>query len=57
LEDLWLETDAQNTPGTREERPNWRRKARYPFEAFREMPQVLETLREVNRWRSESATA
>lgn len=57
LEDLWLETDAQNTPGTREERPNWRRKARYPLEAFREMPQVLETLREVNRWRSENATA
>lgn len=51
LEDLWLETDAQNTPGTQEERPNWRRKTRYPLEAFRQMPQVLETLQEVSRWR------
>ena len=27
LEDLWSETEPQNTPGTGQERPNWRRKA------------------------------
>lgn len=51
LEDLWLETHSQNTPGTREERPNWRRKARFAFEVFCRMPQVVETLREVDRQR------
>ncbi|MGE3780068.1 MAG: 4-alpha-glucanotransferase, partial [Pirellulaceae bacterium] len=28
LEDLWLETQPQNTPGTVTQRVNWRRKAR-----------------------------
>ena len=28
LEDLWREVDPQNTPGTGQERPNWRRRAR-----------------------------
>lgn len=32
LEDLWQETLPQNVPGTIEERPNWRRKTRYPLE-------------------------
>lgn len=27
LEDLWRETNPQNTPGTGQEKPNWRRKA------------------------------
>jgi 4-alpha-glucanotransferase len=32
LEDLWLEPDPQNVPGTGSEtRPNWRRRFRYPF--------------------------
>ncbi len=51
LEDLWLETDAQNTPGTRAERPNWRRKARHAFEEFSRMPRVVEALRELDRQR------
>lgn len=51
LEDLWLETEAQNTPGTVAERPNWRRKARYSLEAFCQMPAVLDTLRAVNEGR------
>jgi 4-alpha-glucanotransferase len=51
LEDLWLETEAQNTPGTVAERPNWRRKARYSLEAFCQMPAVLDTLHEVNQRR------
>jgi len=53
LEDLWGESQPQNVPGTRDERPNWQRKARYSLEALCQMPQVLDTLREVDRLRSE----
>jgi 4-alpha-glucanotransferase len=53
LENLWLERQPQNIPGTSEEHPNWRRKARYSFEAFSQMPEVLDTLREVNRLRKQ----
>jgi 4-alpha-glucanotransferase len=53
LEDLWLETDSQNMPGMVEEYPNWRRKARYAFEEFSRMPQVLNALREINYLRGE----
>ncbi|HUP20271.1 MAG TPA: 4-alpha-glucanotransferase [Gemmatimonadota bacterium] len=46
LENLWLETEPQNEPGTSmQERTNWRRKTRFSFETFREMPEVLATLR------------
>lgn len=51
LEDLWLETEPQNVPGTTDEHPNWRRKARYAFEEFSRMPEVTDVLREVNRLR------
>ncbi|MBE0479345.1 MAG: 4-alpha-glucanotransferase [Dehalococcoidia bacterium] len=47
LEDLWLETEAQNIPGVREH-PNWRRKARYDFETFSRMPELANILREVD---------
>ena len=53
LEDLWLERQPQNIPGTSEEHPNWRRKARYTFEAFSQMPEVLDTLRGVDRLRKQ----
>jgi 4-alpha-glucanotransferase len=53
LEDLWSETRPQNVPGTSEEHPNWRRKARYTFEAFSQMPEVLDTLRGVDRLRKQ----
>ncbi|MEK7848165.1 MAG: 4-alpha-glucanotransferase, partial [Chloroflexota bacterium] len=53
LEDLWLETQPQNVPGTREERPNWRRRAAHPLEAFSRMPEVAAALREVDRYRRE----
>jgi 4-alpha-glucanotransferase len=53
LEDLYLETNPQNVPGTSEERPNWLRKARHGFEEIREMPQVIRILREVDRLRKE----
>ena len=51
LEDLYLETDPQNVPGTWKERPNWLRKARHGFEAFPELPQVVPILREMDRLR------
>lgn len=51
LEDLWGETLPQNTPGTSSERPNWRRKARYSFETFRELPSVLRMLKVVDEHR------
>ncbi|QDU36741.1 4-alpha-glucanotransferase [Maioricimonas rarisocia] len=44
LEDLWGETQPQNTPGTFEERPNWRRKARHSMEEFSQLPAVQELL-------------
>jgi len=53
LEDLWLETEPQNTPNTYLERPNWRRKLRRPFEAFAHDPTFLEALKRVDRLRSE----
>ena len=52
LEDLWLETESQNTPGTVAERPNWRRKARYNLETIRRLPEVVEVLRRVHELRN-----
>jgi 4-alpha-glucanotransferase len=57
LEDLWWETLPQNTPGTDEERPNWRRRARVPFESFRESPEVVGTLQEMDRLRGGSGSS
>jgi 4-alpha-glucanotransferase len=51
LEDLWGETEPQNVPGTHLERPNWRRKARPSFEEFSQKPEVVDTLRRVDRIR------
>jgi 4-alpha-glucanotransferase len=44
MEDLWLETEQQNVPGVVEGHPNWQRKARYGFETFSKMPEVVELL-------------
>ncbi|MAT16553.1 MAG: 4-alpha-glucanotransferase [Planctomyces sp.] len=44
LEDLWGEVLPQNRPGTSSEQPNWRRRARYSFEQFRDRPEVREVL-------------
>jgi 4-alpha-glucanotransferase len=51
LEDLWLETNPQNTPGTSRERPNWSRMTRYRFEDYSTDKQVLSILRAINRLR------
>lgn len=40
LEDLWLESAAQNVPGTWQERPNWQRKARYSLDALERLESV-----------------
>jgi len=45
LEDLWLETEPQNVPGSGFNRPNWQRKARYSFEELSELPEVIEAAR------------
>ncbi len=34
VEDLWLETESQNTPNTSTERANWQRKLRFPLETI-----------------------
>jgi 4-alpha-glucanotransferase len=49
LEDLWLETQPQNIPGTWRERPNWRRRARYSLEAMRRRAEVVDELREIDQ--------
>ncbi len=51
LEDLWLERSPQNVPGTTDERPNWRRKARFALEEIVRLPFAARTLQEVNRLR------
>lgn len=47
LEDLWLEPQPQNVPGTWRERPNWRRRAALSSAEMRERSEVLELLRAV----------
>ncbi|MGH7851878.1 MAG: 4-alpha-glucanotransferase [Candidatus Binatia bacterium] len=47
LEDLWLESAPQNVPGTWQERPNWRRKARYSLDEIRAMPEILALLKTI----------
>jgi 4-alpha-glucanotransferase len=51
LEDLWGETRPQNVPGTGNELPNWRRRAKHSLEAFGRMADVVGTLEEVARLR------
>ena len=51
LEDLWLETEPQNVPSTRTEYPNWRRKMRFTFEEFCQMPRVIDILRAISNLR------
>lgn len=52
LEDLWLETEPQNKPGTTsEEYPSWRRKLRLDMDELESDPEVDELLREVDRRR------
>ncbi|HEY2290934.1 MAG TPA: 4-alpha-glucanotransferase [Thermoanaerobaculia bacterium] len=54
LEDLWQEAEPQNVPGTHDERPNWRRKARFSFEEFSTRADVVEPLKRVDELRRQS---
>ncbi len=49
LEDLWLEEEPQNIPGGGSIYPNWKRRARYSLEEFRDKPGVRDILRSVDR--------
>ncbi|GAB4315387.1 MAG: hypothetical protein Kow0074_02950 [Candidatus Zixiibacteriota bacterium] len=49
LEDLWLERHPQNIPGTVDERPNWKRRARHSIESLVRTPEIVETLRDIAR--------
>ncbi|MGA1874850.1 MAG: 4-alpha-glucanotransferase [bacterium] len=51
MEDLWLEKQPQNLPGSSGKRPNWKRKARYSLEEMQKEPRIAEILEEVNRLR------
>ncbi|MGE3852040.1 MAG: 4-alpha-glucanotransferase [Planctomycetota bacterium] len=45
LEDLWLEAEPQNVPGTWRERPNWQRRCAHSLEALRGMDASVAMLR------------
>ncbi|MFO8010843.1 MAG: 4-alpha-glucanotransferase [Dehalococcoidia bacterium] len=52
LEDLWMETEPQNLPGT-VDRPNWCRKARYTLEEITGLEEVQRAISLMNKWRGE----
>ncbi len=54
LEDLWGEDRPQNVPGTAEERPNWRRRARLTLDEMKRDPSVEGILRTIDRIRRDS---
>lgn len=48
LEDLWLERERHNVPGTTDaQHPNWRRRLRYPLPEVFRSPEVSEVLQQV----------
>jgi 4-alpha-glucanotransferase len=51
LEDLWLEREPQNVPGTGDDWQNWRRVARFTFEEFSSNSDVLDALQTIHRAR------
>jgi 4-alpha-glucanotransferase len=55
VEDLWLEPLPQNVPGTWEERSNWQRKAGCSLAEVRQLADVAEILKEIDRVRKEKA--
>ncbi|HLE78022.1 MAG TPA: 4-alpha-glucanotransferase [bacterium] len=55
LEDLWGESRPQNTPGTADERPNWRRKAALSLQRMRRVGTVSAALRDLDRSRRAKA--
>ena len=51
LEDLWLETEPQNVPGTWDQRPNWQRRARMALEQIAADGAINEILRRIDEIR------
>ncbi len=51
MEDLWLETASQNVPGTLDEHPNWRRKARCSLDDFSLISRLMQITQELERLR------
>lgn len=47
-EDLWLETNTQNIPGTTDEHPNWRRRLRYELDDITSDPEIERQLAMIN---------
>lgn len=47
LEDLWGALEPQNTPGTLDQRINWRRRAQRGLESLRDDPQIVRLLRQI----------
>jgi 4-alpha-glucanotransferase len=52
VEDLWLERSAQNVPGTTDEHPNWRRRARFRLEEWNKVPGLVRLLEQISRARA-----
>jgi 4-alpha-glucanotransferase len=58
LEDLWGELEPQNVPGTSgEHAKNWRRRARHSLEEMFELPEVRETLLQIDDLRQQGIPA
>ncbi len=56
LEDLWLEREPQNVPGTTQcQRPNWRGKSRFTLEQICQMRRVKMLLTELAKLREDGA--
>jgi 4-alpha-glucanotransferase len=55
LEDLWLEPEPQNVPGTGPEHPNWRRRARHAPAELDRLPDVRRRAERVAELRREAA--
>jgi len=49
LEDLWLEVEPQNTPGTGPERANWRRKLRHSLDEIKSSQSVASYFEQIGR--------
>jgi 4-alpha-glucanotransferase len=52
LEDLWAETKSQNLPGTSQDKPNWRRKAKFTIHEMLLHSDFREVLTKVNNLRT-----
>ena len=55
LEDIWLELEPQNVPGTGDEQPNWRRQSSRSLEEIRSSDDVRSMFLRLARSRREAA--